>query len=227
MLSIKYELKFIIQRAILTAFPIKEEPIIHPSFITKDLFHYDYICYSPKFLFDKYKQSNSFYGLSNEKAVAEDIRVQIPQNSLISKVDVCRNGGLQIKLDDEFIKTKMKAYKDFIVPAKTKKGLICLPSVTNGEKVDYELFRAINIAEKLQRIMTKLKYQNKVIFPIIDQVSLPDNVLARLFLIKNYENMLKSEYFDIDHDILLSSDMAGSFDGVFEGFSEVRMGLVR
>jgi len=220
MLSIKYELKFIIQRAILTAFPIKEEPIVHPSFITKDLFNYDYICYSPKFLFDKYKHSDSFYGLSNEKAVAEDIRVQIPDNPIISRVDVTNNGGLHIKLDDEFIKAKMKAYESFIIPKETKKGLICLPSVTNGQKVDYEFFRAINIAEKLQRLMTRLKYQSKVVFPIIDQVSLPDNVLARSFLIKNYENMLKNEYFDVDHDILLSSDMAGSFDGFFKGFSQ-------
>ena len=221
MLSIKHQLKFILQRAILSAFPIKEEPIIHHIPTNQRIFEYDYICYTPKLLFEKYKRSNSFYGLFDEKAVAEDIKIQISNNDIISKVNISYNGDLQIKLSDQFIIKSLKNYRNFILHTKQKNGIICLPSLPNGQGVDYEIFRAINIAEKLQRLMIKLNYKVRIVLPLIDMVSLPDHPLARLFILKNYGDLLKNQFFNLDHDILLSSQIVETFSDFFKSLSKV------
>ena len=90
MISIKRNIQRLVSKAITSAFPIQEKPIIKEIVERGEIYDYDYFCDTPKDIFDKnkilYKKRNTFYGLSTYKEVGDDLKDQIPRNNIIEKI---------------------------------------------------------------------------------------------------------------------------------------------
>jgi hypothetical protein len=217
MISIKANVANLIHRAIISAFPIKDTPVIKPTISRDEIYQFDYICEAPKELFEKYKLKSSFFGHYNYKDVAEDIKVQVPRNPLISKIETTQNGALRIKIDDEFIKYNIPNYDTFIRSHKKRNALICLPGLIYKDRIDFEYFRGMNIAEKLQRVLRMVNYKTKFVLPIVDSAIRHglDPDVTRL----EYNNLVQNSFFKLDPDVQLTSDLAEQF---FDHFEEMR-----
>jgi hypothetical protein len=70
----------------MSSFPVNDLPKLESVHNRDDIYNFDYISDAPKELFDKYKIKNAFFGLTNYKEVGDDIKIQIPRNSMIAKV---------------------------------------------------------------------------------------------------------------------------------------------
>lgn len=216
MISLRSNLQNLIHKGIVSAFPINDQPSLKSVSSREEIFQNDYFCDSPKQIFDKYKIKNSFFGLNSYKEVADDIKTQVPRNEIISKIETTQGGGLKIKINDNYLKENLVNYEKYLSIPHQRKALVCLPGLEMDEKLEYDYFRGLNIAEKVKRTLQVLNYSTHLVLPIMDKAKTSKNSNKI-----HYENLFQNKYFGLNAEICYYSDLLAFCNETFYTMSKV------